>query len=1151
MSKKIILIIIVLITAVTGIHAQEWLNLQKKDGLIDNYIRKITVYRDEVWIGTSSGISVYNKKEKTWKSYSKKDVLPDNFINDIFLDEQYLWIATAQGLVQYDKKNRTWNTFTKANGLPDNNITCIYADKENYWFGTRYWGVAVFSRSTRTWKIYTSLDGIAGNNINCISGGSGDIWFGTRDGLSQLKYYEFLWKIFTSANTEFGLKRDTILSLVIDGDDVWCGTEGEGISKLNKYLETWVQFNTGNNLLDDFIQTLALDGENMWVGTFSGISLYNKYRNTWQNFGERKELPDLSITTITVDGDYIWIGSAGGGITRMKKEKPQIEINHNLSGYAGRNLVQIFGTAIDQDGVQRITCSYKKRDDNKWFDTGIRTVNQTGLFNGLMAEWNTGDLEDGEYLVKIDVFDRKGNYNSTGTVFKIDSIKPILYLDNINPFVRADSINVTGTYFEDNLVKIYLKPSGQTASVDKVLKTFTVPVKLKEGENRFEVVAEDIARQASSVSVVMIKDSQAPKIEVDQKNSSISNMYYKLTGRFEEKFIDSIMVEPVHENAGIDYKNSTFSKVFKLNEGWNNLVLTARDKAGNETVVRKNVEFIPEKDPVLFRDFRKYTDRNQVSLNGEILFRNILDLSAELNQQKIPLAWDRNTYRFDLPLKLKEGKNYLSLDLRNREDKHFFMIKEIICDSQPPSLLFHDFTAYSRSPVVSVRGKFADENLSSIKILEYPGKEVALDQATGEFSVSLDLKENTRLTFSLEDKAGNKSMKRTNIIYDKDPPLFISLDYPRYTADRDQIIKVRFIEKNPDRVVLNTGRITSLEKDQFICSLTLREEKNDISLTLFDRTGFQVSTNFTVYLDEERPGLVLNELPSVVQTRVIRVKGEMKSSDIVRLTGYPGQVLLSMNKRSFSGDLPLQSGVNRIKVEAIDRAGNQSECTQTVVCQAAGMTGQAVTLSREEYEQLRNNRAAAPQTQETPEFQRESLPETSSLVLMPYYISRGDSLWQLSRDYYGNHVYADYIQNLNNLIDPGEIKARERIFLPTPKLIRSMTEIENGLFQQVLSLVTYIRYNYGYYSDMRKYTTYLETIFSNYGIQYKKLTSNYNRSIFFINNKDFFIFSRYALDLRVLKDLIQEVDKKNFDVIELKNDEDRISCDFYKDYQVK
>ena len=127
-------------------------------------------------------------------------------------------------------------------GLSDNYVTSIYADKENYWFGTRYWGVSVFSKRTKSWSVFTSLDGLAGNKINCINGMGDNIWFGTKDGISQLRYYEFIWKVFTSGNTEFGLARDSVLSLALDGDDIWCGTEGEGICKYNSYSEKWVQF---------------------------------------------------------------------------------------------------------------------------------------------------------------------------------------------------------------------------------------------------------------------------------------------------------------------------------------------------------------------------------------------------------------------------------------------------------------------------------------------------------------------------------------------------------------------------------------------------------------------------------------------------------------------------------------------------------------------------------------------------------------------------------------------------------------------------------------------------------------------------------------------------------------------------------------------
>lgn len=1158
-----ILLILFLLTGQT-VLAQKWLNLQKKDGLADDYIKKVCVYKNELWIGTPSGITVYNLKTGKMQKYNKSNSLPHDFVNDIYIDEANVWVATANGLARYDKKQKKWSSYSKKDGLSDNFITAIYADNENYWFGTQYWGVSVYAKNTSTIGVYTAIDGLADNKINCINGIGNEIWFGTKGGISQLKYYEFLWKIFTSANTEFGLARDSVISLTVDGDDVWCGTEGEGICKFNTYSERWQQFNTGNQLLDDFILSMAKDGENIWVGTFGGIARYNKYRNTWENFGERKELPEPSITSIAVDGDYIWMATAGSGVTRYKKEKPQIDISPTRSGYAANNLIKIFGTVFDYDGISKINISFRKRNENLWYDSGIKIKKQDNIQDGLIADWNTSGLVDGEYIIKLDAFDRKGNFNSTESVFKIDTVKPIIYLDKYNTFINASKLNLTGTYFEDNLTYIQIQPGNRTAAVDKLLKTFNLPLSLNDQENKFTLTAYDIARQSTSIPVVIIKDTRSPQISIEAAKKVTVDKYFKLNGSFKEENIDVITIQPFDMTADLNLKLGTFSKTLVLEEGKNNIICTAVDKAGNKTAAAVSITYQPLKDPLVLSDLAAYVNTRQKILQGKVIYKNIDKISAELNNKKIELNYSRKNLSINTKLQLKEGKNYLTFYIVDDNDNQSLIVREIICDTTAPGIEFISFPEYTKDKTIEIKGRYTEANLQK---LLFNGREVQTAEARQDFSISLKLSQKqTPVKISILDKAGQQKDYQKTIVLDDVAPKISSLDYARTVNQKQVTLKGRFLEENMAEIRLSKGKLLKKNKNDFTAGIELEEGENKIQLSLFDKSGLSMQTNITIDLDQDEPEFELAELPDTVNDKEVVIQGVLESKDIREISVQPGNKKMTIKEDKFFGSVPLLQGKNTIVVTAKDYAGNSSQVKETIECRLDTqiIDKDMMLISKKEYQELQKKQQTVKIVEKVvektvgnvPEKEEEvldkiDLPRGSSLVLAPYYTAQGDSLWRLSKRYYGSTIYADYIQKVNELINPLEIRRKGEIFMPTPKLIRNMARADDKDFEKILSLITLIRYDYGYYSDIRQYNEYLGSLLHNYGFKHEKLFSNYNQCIYLINNENILIFSRAAPDINNIRQFRKKLDAGPYNVLLTGHYKNRITFSYIKNYNLK
>jgi len=83
-----------------------------------------SVYEDSknrVWVGTASGLNLFDRESQTFKTYGKIDGLPNEAVIGILEDdEHHLWISTNAGLGKFDPGNHTYQNYDIKDGLQDN-----------------------------------------------------------------------------------------------------------------------------------------------------------------------------------------------------------------------------------------------------------------------------------------------------------------------------------------------------------------------------------------------------------------------------------------------------------------------------------------------------------------------------------------------------------------------------------------------------------------------------------------------------------------------------------------------------------------------------------------------------------------------------------------------------------------------------------------------------------------------------------------------------------------------------------------------------------------------------------------------------------------------------------------------------------------------
>lgn len=194
-----------------------------RDGLPDDGVLSLALYREERWVGTRNGFAVM--RGSAWTSYTGDRIagrLPHPAVAAIAVDSSGdKWIGTLGGLVRLS--GAVWTRFTPEStdgGLPHHGITALYVDGDNaLWVGTQA-GVARRNRNG-TWMQLgagSGLGTLANERVTSITGGpGGDVWVSLRGGAAH--YHDGAWEMFTRDNVP------GLLTLFVNY--VYAGAEGE------------------------------------------------------------------------------------------------------------------------------------------------------------------------------------------------------------------------------------------------------------------------------------------------------------------------------------------------------------------------------------------------------------------------------------------------------------------------------------------------------------------------------------------------------------------------------------------------------------------------------------------------------------------------------------------------------------------------------------------------------------------------------------------------------------------------------------------------------------------------------------------------------------------------------------------------------------
>ena len=301
--------------------------------------------------------------------------LSDNSVRASFIDDRgSLWVGTYHGGVnlqdRYHARFKSYVPTPDPNSLSTPTVSSFAEDEEgNLYIGTEGGGLEFLERASGKFYHYPpfGLEGagathVGGPNVKSLLLDGDSLWIGHYSrGLDLLHIPSGRFEHFRSATQRLGvgktlekqLSHDNVYALLKRGHELWAGTYGGGISRLDLRTGTFDYLISGANqqklpaLRSDFVRVLVAHGNDVLVGSDGGIE-----RIRLDGFGEPKAvetvLKGARVQVIHIDDKQrIWAGAAGMGLIRIDPTENEHVTYTQADGLPGNT---VFGILPDSAG---------------------------------------------------------------------------------------------------------------------------------------------------------------------------------------------------------------------------------------------------------------------------------------------------------------------------------------------------------------------------------------------------------------------------------------------------------------------------------------------------------------------------------------------------------------------------------------------------------------------------------------------------------------------------------------------------------------------------------------------------------------------------------------------------------------------------------
>lgn len=323
---------------------------------------------DEIWIGTPSGLLVYNKQLQTVNKYRSNDndssSISSNSIKKIFKQsEGTIWVATKKGLNYYNRESdnfvRCFNRKKDKSSISDNYVTSICED----------------------------------NN--------GDIWIGTFNGINT---FDSVSKSFTQYKDV--LLDDIILNLVYDNEGFLWATTTKQLIKCKRQLDTnelsvFGDYDRRDGLQDEEFKLGACYKTNSGELLFGGRAGFNLLNP--KMLKDNSRIPDVVLTDLKLFNKSVTLEEDDSPLKNHISATQSIQLTHRQS------IVTFCFASLNYIASSKNQYAYK-----------LEGFEETWNYVGAKREATYTNLSPGSYTFKVIASNNDGLWNPEGALLLVE-----------------------------------------------------------------------------------------------------------------------------------------------------------------------------------------------------------------------------------------------------------------------------------------------------------------------------------------------------------------------------------------------------------------------------------------------------------------------------------------------------------------------------------------------------------------------------------------------------------------------------------------------------------------------------------------------------------------------------------------------------------
>lgn len=296
------------------------------------FVRHILQYApDELWIGTESGIVVYNLRTRRCQhlrsSLYDPYSLSDNAVYSLCRDrEGGLWVGSFFGGINYlPQRNSDFEKYYRTDdpsSLGGRRVREICPDNAGrLWIGTEDAGLYRFDPATGRFEFFAPSRDFS--NVHGLLMDGDDLWVSTfSKGIRVIDTRTGRIRCYDNDNRPGRLFSNYVFALCkTSGGRIWVGTM-HGLQYFDRATGRFphVPEINGGKMVNDIREDA---NGNLWVATFSnGLYRHNARSDRWTHFlhdaGDEGSLPCDNITSVFEDSNrQIWLTTEGSGFCRF------------------------------------------------------------------------------------------------------------------------------------------------------------------------------------------------------------------------------------------------------------------------------------------------------------------------------------------------------------------------------------------------------------------------------------------------------------------------------------------------------------------------------------------------------------------------------------------------------------------------------------------------------------------------------------------------------------------------------------------------------------------------------------------------------------------------------------------------------------------